>query len=356
MQKPCAPGAEQTPRNLSDCNMERRRKAPTALSLSPPLLALAAFGLMLVLPPPSARATAPEKRPLRAADDHVRRLAQPTSVVPVFPPATFERAAPFGDAPSPWFAVKSILPDAARPNAVVDVVVWDARRLTTRWVTGTMEPAPPPPAHKAKAGVVPSEGAKAAHVRAAFNGGFRGVHGGYGAFAFGEALLPMKDGLATFIERIDGTNVLATWPFDVDFSRVRSARQNLPPLVVAGRSNASARAPEQWGALSPDSRDPVHGVRSGLCVRDDGLMMYFWGADLSAATLAKAMIDAQCIYGMHLDMNAGLTGFEFCRAKDETGSLFSSQRLHARMSLATFPLCGGRSTRDFFVLEERQLP
>ena len=166
----------------------------------------------------------------------------------------------------------------------------------------------------------------------------------------------MKEGFATLIELESETNVLGTWPVALAEGRVRSMRQNLPPLVEGGRYNPQKRAPEQWGSVSPDTRDRIHAVRSGICQRTDGLFLYFWGAELSPEALGKSMIDAGCTYGMHLDMNPGLTGFEFCRyAPGPRPDPWTSKRLHQRMSLATFPLCSmRRSPRDFFVLLERK--
>lgn len=292
-------------------------------------------------------------RPVRSIDLVVRRMSRKPSSS--FPPATFH--APPSPASADLFAVTTALPDPARPGAVVDIVAWNPARVFVSWVPGAIEPRD---TGNAAFGSIPPE--RARRVVAAFNGGFRAVHGSYGARGFGEALLPMKDGAATLIEGVTDDNVLGTWPLPVELSVVRSMRQNLPPLLEGGTINPQKRAPEQWGAVTPDTRDRVHAVRSGLCQRRDGGLLYLWGADLSPEMLGKAMLDAECTYGMHLDMNPGLTGFEFCRYDTSSQHSpaarppgpWSSHRLHGRMSLATFPLCSDkRSPRDFFILVER---
>jgi hypothetical protein len=50
---------------------------------------------------------------------------------------------------------------------------------------------------------------------AAFNGGFKAIHGHYGMMVDGTTLLPPTDGLATIALRADGTIQIGQWGRDL---------------------------------------------------------------------------------------------------------------------------------------------
>ena len=75
--------------------------------------------------------------------------------------------------------------------------------------------------------------------------------------------------------------------------------------------------------------------RSGLCVTNAGHLLYAWGDDVSATTLAKAMKMASCVYGMHLDMNPHHTGFIFTNITELKGRNYKSELLDKQMEIDT---------------------
>src|SRR5579863_10678856 len=93
--------------------------------------------------------------------------------------------------------------------------------------------------------------------------------------------------------------------------RVVSVRQNLMPLVAAGRPTslaASARWRE-WGATcgaascGPTVPGIEHQWRSGLGITADGALVYVAGPALDPLQLADLLARAGAVRGMQLDIN-----------------------------------------------------
>jgi hypothetical protein len=68
-------------------------------------------------------------------------------------------------------------------------------------------------------------------------------------------------------------------------------------------------------------------------VTTSGHLVYAWGDDVSATTLAKAMKTAGCDYGMHLDMNPFHTGFMFARIDDIRSKRYQTELLTPQMEI-----------------------
>jgi hypothetical protein len=107
-------------------------------------------------------------------------------------------------------------------------------------------------------------------------------------------------------------------------------------------------------------------------------LAYFYSPGINPQGLGTAMIQARCSYGVHLDMNAGHTGFEFYRV-EPTGQLpafdrpldrrweargkvsqvegleFLSRLMVRKMPLMNFPRYIHLNSRDFFYLTRRAL-
>src|SRR5690606_25171959 len=119
-------------------------------------------------------------------------------------------------------------------------------------------------------------------------------------------------------------------------------------------------------------------VRSGVCHTKEGFLAYFYSPSIDPDRLAEAMRRVRCDYGVHLDMNAGHTGFEFYRVakkgslpglgrpldamweasgavSDIEGYEFLSRLMVRKMPLMNFPRYIHRSPRDFFYLTRRSL-
>jgi hypothetical protein len=214
-------------------------------------------------------------------------------------------------------------------------------------------------------------------VVAGFNGGFQAMHGEYGMQVSGVQYLPPKPYAATVMELRDGTTAFGSWPGTPDVpAEVMSYRQNLTALVEKGKFNPWGRT--WWGGTPKGWEDEIHTTRSGICLTSEGYVGYFWGNSISADVLARSMIAARCSYGIHLDMNPGLAGFEFYNAKPDTewqplgrkiepdweyegtfkalpGWHYRARRMIRGMMEQNFPQYIHVDARDFFYLTQRPI-
>jgi hypothetical protein len=273
----------------------------------------------------------------------------------------------------PAFATTFLRSDKERKDTRVYVTIWDARQVALHMEAGTVEPVSA--SGEAGPGAIPRTPEVMRRVVAGFNGGFQAQHGEYGMQANGVLYLPPKPYAATVLELKDGTTGFGSWPATTDVpEEILSYRQNLTALVENGKFNPWGRV--WWGGTPPGWADTIHTTRSGLCLTEDAFVAYFWGNDLSAEALAAAMLRARCSYGMHLDMNPGLAGFEFYNAKPESewkplarplqkdweyegtfkalpGFRYRARRMVRGMQHQNFPQYIHLDARDFFYLTLR---
>jgi hypothetical protein len=152
-------------------------------------------------------------------------------------------------------------------------------------------------------------------------------------------LLPPVPGAATVILTDDARIGFGTWGTDkkvtgvvgVPDDSIVSFRQNLDALLDHGQINPTGR--NLWGFTLPGKG--MQTERSGLCVTTAGHLLYAWGDDVSATTLAKAMKMAGCDYGMHLDMNPYHTGFLFTAIDDIPTKKYKTELLSSGMEIPT---------------------
>ena len=207
-------------------------------------------------------------------------------------------------------------PDKEREDARVYVTIWDPRQIALHMQAGTVEPLSA--TGEAGPGLIPRAPEVMRRVVAGFNGGFQAMHGEYGMQADGVLYLPPKPYAATVMELRDGTTAFGSWPGLAPGMTsiagmtvpddVLSYRQNLTALIEHGKVNPWGRT--WWGGTPPGWQDNIHTTRSGICLTKERFVGYFYGADVSADALARAMLAARCDYAVHLDMNPGLVGFE----------------------------------------------
>jgi hypothetical protein len=238
------------------------------------------------------------------------------------------------DAPSPLYQT-FVRPDEDRPYAHVLLVAMDLRQLDLQMEAGVEDPEPLTGPHGT--GRIPREPAVYRRVVAAFNGAFKTEHGHYGMMVQKRVLLPPVPGSATVMVLDDGRVGFGTWGTDknvggvvgVADDEIDSFRQNLDPLIDHGQTNPTGR--NLWGFTLPGKGAQTE--RTGLCVTTSGHLLYAWGDDLSATSLAKAMQMSGCDYAMHLDMNPYHTGFLFLAIDDLVGHKYRSQLLTPAMSI-----------------------
>jgi hypothetical protein len=210
---------------------------------------------------------------------------------------------PAGEPPILWQTI--FRPDPDRPFAQVALVAMDLSRTRLNIVVGTKEPASDVPADGLRTGVIPADVQSGGELLAAWNGGFKAVHGHYGMMTDGVVWLPAKEGLATAAVNKDGQLTLGAWGRGVKPDANWSAwRQNNPPLIENGVVNPDVvklANTIHWGASLSGA---VFIWRSGMGVTpDDRWLIYAAGNPLSVQTLTAALQAAGASDAMQLDVN-----------------------------------------------------
>lgn len=271
------------------------------------------------------------------------------------------------------FVLSFVRPDPKRPYVRVYVVLWDPRRVELHMVGGSVEPKSS--TGERGSGRIPRDPKVLGRLAGAFNGAFRTRHGAFGMAAGGSVYLPPKAYAATVATLDDGSTALGTWPDRPGLPReLVSFRQNLTPLVQDQTANPYRR--HYWGGLPEGWQHESLTVRTALCLTRDGFLAYLYGDHLDPSTLVTAALAAGCTYALHLDMNAGHTGFELYRVAPSgqlpsldaplepswqargsvlgaPGYEFLARRLTKHMPLMNFPRYVHREQRDFFYLTLR---
>lgn len=279
---------------------------------------------------------------------------------------------PIPGVPAP-FLTTFVRGDPAAPQTRVYVTLWDPRLVSLHMEAGTVEPVSA--TGEAGPGQIPRTPEVIRHVVAGFNGGFQATHGEFGMQANGVLYLPPKPYAATVLELRDGTTAFGAWPKSAEVpDEVLSFRQNMTPLVQNDKYNPWGRS--WWGGVPPGWHDAIHTTRSGVCLTKENFVAYFWGNDIGPEPLGRAMLVARCAFGIHLDMNPGLAGFEFYNVqttanfqplgrplqpdweyeggfKDLPDFKFRSRRMVKSMGHMLFPRYIHRDARDFFYLTAR---
>ncbi len=248
------------------------------------------------------------------------------------------------------FVRTSLRLDAERPYTRIVLLAMDMRQLRLSMQAGVEDPVPL--VGPRGDGRIPRDPAVLGRVVGAFNGAFKTEHGEYGMVVDRRVLLPPHRRSATVATLDDGRVAMGTWSDTPTLpSPVVSLRQNLDPLVADGVENPTRRG--LWGfVLGGIEHMPT--VRSGLCMRPEGALMYVWGEETTARLLGRAMRLAGCSYGMHLDMNPGHAMFQFLRVDDLRARRWQNQSLASGMRSGPERFLY-HSPKDFFYLTVRDV-
>jgi len=199
---------------------------------------------------------------------------------------------------------------AAVRTATIDggsvTLLWmDPTRLRFHFVPGYSIPGGP----VTKADVTPSTWTR--RMVAAFNGGFKLSDGAGGYWYRGHTVAPLQSGRAAFAISSDGSIRVGVWGRDLKMSKsFVVVRQNLRPLVDRGRSMASTSdSASRWGAADGGVSTAN---RTALGVRADGSIVFEYGHDVTASTMAQGLLRAGVREALVLDMNRTWpTGFVY---------------------------------------------
>jgi hypothetical protein len=193
-------------------------------------------------------------------------------------------------------------PDPDRPYVTVAIVAFDLRRIRLHYVLGMIEPTSY--ANVTRTGQIPAEDQIAGYLLAAFNGGFKTVHGHYGVFMDGKQFIPPIDGIGTIAIYQNGSIRIGEWGVDLNYSPDMVVfRQNCPLMVHNGEINLLVynNSVNDWGGTIKGN---IVTIRSGIGISQDGKTLYYFaGNSLTMPALAKSMQDAGAYEAMQLDIN-----------------------------------------------------
>ena len=243
--------------------------------------------------------------------------------------------------------------DRRRPYTHVKLYAIDTRQLNLHMVGGHEDPVST--TGEVGTGQLPRDRETVEKLALVFNGAFKTIHGQYGMMADRTVLLPPKDDAATVATDAAGRVALGSWPKEAPIpDSMISFRQNMDPLLENGVINPRKRY--LWGFTLGSDITQMNTIRSGLCIRDDGILVYAWGDDLTADTLGIAMRAAECSYGIHLDMNpfhTSLVAFHMKYRGEETIPKFEYRRLIREIRFWPDRYVHG-APKDFFFMTLRK--
>jgi hypothetical protein len=271
-------------------------------------------------PTPAASTGATQGKPSGTLQPAVTAPTQPDTTVLTAPsPANLEWQ-PYGTLVNgePIMARSFVKPDPNRPYAQAALVRIDLSQIQLHLMPGTVEPiaSKPIPGFK-RPGTIPAADQSPDLLLAAFNGGFKAIHGHYGMMVDGTTLITPTDGLATIVLQNDGTVQIGEWGRDITTAdNLIWYRQNCPLLVDEAQINPHVddENRKEWG-YTVKNLDTTW--RSGLGITQDGrFLIYAAGNSLTVRSLAQALQQAGAYYAMQTDINGFYTRFVTYRPAD----------------------------------------
>lgn len=242
-------------------------------------------------PPPAAAPTEPAPPPFDPPHPSVATAADGKWI-------------PMADASgqSPAMYKSLVHPDPKRSFAVVALVAIDRSRVGLHLVAGKTEPSSTVVPMERRPGVVPE--AEQGALVAAFNGGFKAIHGHWGMMLGGETYVAPRDVGCTIAMMKDGNVRIGTWKDLKASEGDMSWYRQTPPCLVENTATHPALDVEYakgWGATV--SGETVI-RRSALGVDATGRYLIFGLGDaLTAQSLARAMKQAGAKDAAQLDVN-----------------------------------------------------
>jgi hypothetical protein len=310
------------------------------------------------LPPaPVASAAQP------AASGSGAPVAPPAVVVGAFPPPPF--APPFEGVSTPadgrWIPMKEpglakavVHPDPKRGFAAVAVVAMDLRRTTLHLVAGTSEPQGNVPQDH-RPGLVPKDAA--ADLIAAFNGGFKAMHGHYGMMLDGETFVVPRDIACTVGLHRDGAIKIGTWrDLKSSEAQMQGYRQTPPCLVEDGKINSALdlEYSKNWGATV--SGETVI-RRSAIGIDKAGTTLFYgFGEAVTAQALGHAMAAIGAEAAAQLDVNYSYPRFLLYEPGDAGQAPHVDSALIPGIKFTKGEYVTEPAPRDFFYVTRKRPP
>ena len=127
------------------------------------------------------------------------------------------------------------------------------------------------------------------------------ANGGY--YDYGQTVVPLRDGAASFIIYTDGTANVGEWARDATMGPdIAAVRQNLTLLVDDGQPVPGLNPYDDylWGFTLGNVPQVW---RSAVGVTSDGAIVYVAGPALNIVQLAEILVHAGAVRAMELDIN-----------------------------------------------------
>jgi hypothetical protein len=250
----------------------------------------------------------------------------------------------------PVIARASVKPDSTRPYAQAAVVRIDLSQVDLHYVLGTNEPVSARGTQLVpRTGFIPAADQSPDRLLAAFNGGFKSIHGNYGVSIDGANIITPSYGLASLVIFNDGSIDLGSWGIDItNTDNIAAVRQNCPMLVDSGNINPSVNDGnrKEWG-YTVKNLDTTW--RSGIGITaDKRFLIYATGNSLTVQSLGEALRMAGAFNAMQLDINGFYTRFATFRpAAANSRHPVAAEKLLNEMSVAANQFLEPYD-RDFF--------
>jgi hypothetical protein len=225
---------------------------------------------------------------------------------------------------------------------------------------------------------------EAARAVATFTGGFKRSHGAfkygdlanrnhgshYGFMENGVVLSTLQPDLATLLVRDDGAVEMKTWSEkdNQNLGQIIQARQNGVPLVewdTALQKPVPGRLVTRWGRgnWSGSADKKIRTLRAGVALQQTDnkrFLIYGYFSTTTPSAMARVFQAYNCLYAMHLDMNA--LEHTYLALYHQKGKHFLVQHLIQGMSVLDksekgiyIPrFLGYSDNRDFFYLMQRE--
>jgi len=263
--------------------------------------------------------------------------------VPIVDPVHPDRAASM---------FKTLLhPDIDRAWCTVAIVAVDLRRSRLHIVPGRQEPKAtlPEAASIDRPGLIPAQDHP--DLLAAFNGGFKTIHGTLGMAVGGVTLLPPQKWACTVAAYEHGALAIRTWT-DLADTRAHMLwwRQTPTCLVELGTlgQGVASEGNINWG-MSVDGNTIIRRSAIGLS-RDANTLYIGMGHATSAATLAEAMRHVGAWDVAQLDVNAPYPKLLLFHARSPGSVDLQAEPLAPWMAYEPDEYVRRPSMRDFFYL------
>jgi len=183
---------------------------------------------------------------------------------------------------------------------------------------------------------------------ATFNGAFKLSDHVGGYYYHGHTVAKLRNGLAAFEIESNGSLKVGVWGKNLTLTpNTIAVRQNLPPIVHNGRSQA--KASDNAGTWGAAINHLWHVNRSALGERSDGSLVYEFGDHVTPTTMAHYLVKAGVRDGLMLDMNeAWPTGILYSHTPSGIHGRRINPGIHHRPNIYL-----QRTDKDFVVVSAR---